>query len=102
MFLSNFDVLVQIALVLFISMFVGSGIMGIILGNRLSYREAVTARLMFTIKSSGFAVVTAMELFKDDPDAAVPATVMSVFVLLYFFSLLLEQDLLAKITGNKS
>lgn len=98
-FFSNFDVLVQIALVLFISMFVSGGIMGVVLGNKFSYKDIVTARLMFTIKSSGFAVVTAMELF--GKKAAVPATVMSVFVLLYFFSLLLEQNLLEKITGNK-
>ena len=77
-------------------MFVSSGILGIVLGRKFSYKDIVTTRLMFTIKSSGFAVVTAMELFGDD--AAVPATVMSVFVLLYFFSLLLEQNLLKKVT----
>ncbi len=98
-FFSNFDVLVQIALVLFISMFVSGGVMGIVLGNKFSYKDVVTTRLMFTIKSSGFAVVTAMELFGEK--AAVPATVMSVFVLLYFFSLLLEQNLLEKITSSK-
>ena len=88
-FFSDFDVLLKIIIVLFIAMFVVSLLLKFILKSKYPSGYIVSTRLLYSIKSSGFAVVTAMELFGGD--AAIPATVMSILVLVYFFSLLLEQ-----------
>jgi len=88
-FFSNFDELMVIAVVLLITMFLVSGLLGLFLKSKYDEKIVVSTRLLYSIKSSGFAVVTAMELFGGD--AAVPATVMSILVLVYFFSLLIEQ-----------
>ena len=90
-FFSNFDELMVIAVVLLITMFLVSGLLGLFLKGKYDEKIVISTRLLYSIKSSGFAVVTAMELFGGD--AAVPATVMSILVLVYFFSLLIEQKL---------
>ncbi len=93
-FFSNYDILMQITLVLIIAMFIVSGALGFLLKNKQDSKSIISTRLLYSIKSSGFAVVTAMELFGSD--AAVPATVMSILVLIYFFALLIEQKLFFK------
>ena len=93
-FFSDFDVLLKIIIVLFIAMFVVSLLLKFILKSKYPSDYIVSTRLLYSIKSSGFAVVTAMELFGGD--AAIPATVMSILVLVYFFSLLLEQRIFQK------
>ena len=93
-FFSDFDVLLKIIVVLFIAMFVVSLMLKFVLKSKQNADYIVSTRLLYSIKSSGFAVVTAMELFGGD--SAIPATVMSILVLVYFFSLLLEQRLFSK------
>lgn len=90
-FFSDFDVLFKVLLVLILVMFVGSILIKLFLRKQMSNEGIISTRLLFSIKSSGFAVVTAMSLF--DGKTAVPATVMSVLVLVYFLSLVLEKKL---------
>ena len=70
------------ALVLFISIF----LLGIAWGQIRKYMgrnpaTTLSQTLMLTIKSSGFAVVTALSLFGER--AAIPSAVMAIFVLLF-------------------
>ncbi len=85
-FFSNFEVLFLVALVLFLSIF-GLGFVYEKMAPklRISKEIAMTQKLLLTIKSSGFAVVTALTLF--GKEAAIPSAVMAIFVLLYLLYL---------------
>jgi len=85
-FFSNFEVLFLVALVLFLSIF-GLGWIYEKITAKLGVNKeiAITQNLLLTIKSSGFAVVTALTLF--GKEAAIPSAVMAVFVLLYLLYL---------------
>jgi BASS family bile acid:Na+ symporter len=85
-FFSNFDVLFWVSLVLFLSIF-GLGWFYKLICRKLAIPVpvAITQNLLVTMKSSGFAVVTALSLF--GAEAAIPSAVMAVFVLLYLLYL---------------
>lgn len=85
-FFSNFEILFLVALVLFLSIF-GLGWFYEFISARLGINKevALTQKLLLTIKSSGFAVVTALTLF--GKEAAIPSAVMAIFVLLYLLYL---------------
>jgi BASS family bile acid:Na+ symporter len=93
-FFSDFDVLFKVLSVLFLVMFIGSGLIKLLFSKQKSNEDIISTRLLFSIKSSGFAVVTAMSLFSGK--TAVPATVMSVLVLVFFLSLVVENKILDK------
>ncbi len=91
-FFSNFDVLALVAIALFGSLF-GLGFiyekLAPILG--ISPQVATTQKLLLTIKSSGFAVVTALTLFGEE--AAIPSAVLAVTVLAYLLFLNIRNDM---------
>lgn len=80
-FYQNFFLLFKIILVFVIIMFLGSWLLSLVLKNKVSKEKDISNKLIFAIKSSGFAVVTSIEIFGDK--ASVPATVMSVMVLVF-------------------
>jgi len=85
-FLSNFDVLFRVSLVLFISMFVLGQVYDFILKKLgVGSKDRMTQNLTLVIKSSGFSVVTALQLFGEE--GVIPSAVMSVFVLGYLLFL---------------
>jgi BASS family bile acid:Na+ symporter len=90
-FFSNFDVLFWVSLVLFLSIF-GLGWLYKLFCRKLAVSApvAVTQNLLVTLKSSGFAVVTALSLF--GTEAAIPSAVMAVFVLLYLLYLSIRKE----------
>ncbi|PKQ64800.1 hypothetical protein BZG02_02790 [Labilibaculum filiforme] len=91
-FFSNFDVLLLVSLVLFLGIF-GLGWIYELLTRTLKVKApvAITQNLLVTIKSSGFAVVTALTLFGEE--AAIPSAVMAVFVLAYLLYLSIRKEL---------
>ena len=90
-FFSNFEVLLLVSLVLFLGTF-GLGWCYEQFSKRvgISAPIAMTQNLLVTIKSSGFAVVTALTLF--GKEAAIPSAVMAVFVLLYLLYLSIRKE----------
>ncbi len=90
-FFSNFDILLLVSLVLFIGIF-GLGWFYEWFGKKIgiSAPVAVTQNLLVTIKSSGFAVVTALTLF--GTEAAIPSAVMAIFVLMYLLYLSIRKE----------
>ncbi|MCK5776546.1 MAG: hypothetical protein KAH25_10230 [Bacteroidales bacterium] len=89
-FLSNFDILFRVSLVLFISMFVLGQVYDYILMKLgVNPKDRMTQNLTLVIKSSGFSVVTALQLFGEE--GVIPSAVMSVFVLGYLLFLTFKQ-----------
>ncbi len=90
-FFSNFDILLLVSLVLFIGIF-GLGWFYEWFSKKIgiSAPVAVTQNLLVTIKSSGFAVVTALTLF--GTEAAIPSAVMAIFVLMYLLYLSIRKE----------
>lgn len=90
-FFSNFDILLLVSLVLFLGIF-GLGWIYELLGRRFGLKPSVamTQNLLVTIKSSGFAVVTALSLFGEE--AAIPSAVMAIFVLAYLLYLSIRKE----------
>jgi len=81
-FYSNVNMLISASLVLIISMFVLGAIFYFIREKQSNKPEIVTSEtLLLTIKSSGFAVVTSLELF--GKAATIPVALLSIFVLLF-------------------
>lgn len=80
-FYQDFILLAELIFTFFVIMFVGGKIVELVLKNRVEADILIADKLIFSIKSSGFAVVTAIQVFGDE--AAVPATIMSVMVLVY-------------------
>jgi len=91
-FLSNFDILFRVSLILFISMFVLGQVYDFILKRlNINSEERISQNLILTLKSSGFSVVTALQLFNET--VVIPSAVMSVFVLAYLLFLTFKQYL---------
>ena len=82
-FYEDFLLLFELIITFLIIMFLGGWLISLINKSKVTTEKIVSNKLIFAIKSSGFAVVTAIEIFGDK--AAVPSTVMSVMVLLYLF-----------------
>ena len=80
-FYNDFILLGELVLTFIFIMFIGGKLLELVLKSKVSKDIIIADKLIFTIKSSGFAVVTAIQVFGDE--AAVPATVMSVMVLMY-------------------
>ncbi|TRX70688.1 bile acid:sodium symporter family protein [Carboxylicivirga sp. M1479] len=94
-FFSEPLILLQIAVVLFVSHFV----LGLVFEKvaKVFKRDKVkmmSENLLLTIKSSGFAVVTAITLFGQK--AAIPTAGLAIFVLLYLLFLSFRKDLTDK------
>jgi len=91
-FFSNFEVLLLVSLVLFLGIF-GLGWFYEFFSRKIGVSApiAMTQNLLVTIKSSGFAVVTALTLF--GKEAAIPSAVMAVFVLLYLLYLSIRKEI---------
>ncbi len=90
-FLSNYDILFYVGLILFIAMFVLGQVYDLILKRfKIAPSERMSQNLLLTLKSSGFSVVTAIELFNED--AVIPSAVMSIFVLAYLLFLTFKKQ----------
>lgn len=96
-FLSNFDILFRVSLILFISIFVlGQAYDYILKKLNIDAKERMSQNLVLTLKSSGFSVVTALQLFNET--VVIPSAVMSIFVLAYLLFLTFKNYLLTKKT----
>ena len=85
-FFSDIETLALVTLVLFLSVFglgfVHSRFCKMI---NLNPKVAITQNLLLTIKSSGFAVVTALTLFGEE--AAIPSAILSILIVAYLLFL---------------
>ncbi|MBI9063028.1 MAG: hypothetical protein JEZ14_13690 [Marinilabiliaceae bacterium] len=94
-FFSEPGILLKIALILFIVHFVVGllfeKIGGIFVKDKV---KLMSQNLLLTIKSSGFAVVTALTLFGQK--AAIPTAGLAIFVLLYLLFLSIRMEIKAK------
>ena len=93
-FFNDFETLIKVISVLFFIMFIVGWIIKKLLKNKISKEDIISTQLLYSVKSSGFAVVTAIELFGNK--SAIPATVLSVMTLAY----LLYQILISRISKN--
>ena len=89
-FFNDFPTLIKVVSVLFVVMFIGSFILKQILKNKLSKPDLISTQLLYSVKSSGFSVVTAIQLFGNK--SAIPATVLSVMTLVYLLFLILKNS----------
>jgi BASS family bile acid:Na+ symporter len=94
-FLNRFDMLLNVGLILFIAIFVLGQLYDFIM-SKLSKttEERISQNLILTLKSSGFSVVIAMELFGGD--VVIPSAMLSIFVLGYLLFLTFKQWLANK------
>ncbi len=83
-FYNNYFLLSSIFLAFIIIMFGIAKIFGLFLQKSNTKEDVISKKLLFSVKSSGFAVVTAIDTF--GIEAAIPATVMSVVVILYLLA----------------
>lgn len=84
-FKNNLESLIMPTIVLFIIHFILGAAYFFLAGKLKIKREISTSEtLLVTIKSSGFAVVTALELF--GKEATIPAALLSIFVLIFLIS----------------
>jgi len=94
-FFSDFGTLGLVSLVLFLSIFVlGSLFSKLCKIMKFDPKVSITQNLLLTIKSSGFAVVTALTLFGEE--AAIPSAILSIAILAYLLFLNMKKDLAAK------
>jgi BASS family bile acid:Na+ symporter len=80
-FISDFSTLFKVSLSILLVMFGGSFLLKKIIKKQTAKPDIISSQLLFAVKSSGFSVVTAIQLFGDK--AAVPPTILSVAVLIY-------------------
>ncbi|MEN8120171.1 MAG: hypothetical protein ABFS35_07485 [Bacteroidota bacterium] len=85
-FYDDLLLLVSILVAFVIIMFGIGKIIGKILPKSNSKEDILSKKLLFSIKSSGFAVVTAINAF--GVEAAIPATILSIVVVLYLLALI--------------
>lgn len=78
---SNFSIIIYTSIILFTSIFILGLAYSRIRNKQISRPLNISHNLMLTLKSSGFSAATAISLFP--AKAAIPAAVLSVFVLLY-------------------
>lgn len=84
--LSDFKTILNIALIFFIAMFILGQAYDLLLKKlKVDKPTRISQNLLITLKSSGFSVVTALELF--DGTAVIPSALMSIFVLAYLLFL---------------
>ncbi|MGB5989099.1 MAG: hypothetical protein WBG43_05125 [Marinifilaceae bacterium] len=85
-FFSDFKTLALVTLVLFLSIFVlGFAYAKLCKFMKFDPKVSITQNLLLTIKSSGFAVVTALTLFGEE--AAIPSAILSIVILAYLIYL---------------
>lgn len=90
-FFDETAILFNVALILFITHFVLGISYEYIVGKWVKNKAfLISQNLLLTIKSSGFAVVTALTLF--GKKAAIPTAVLPIFVLLYLLFLSFRHD----------
>jgi len=83
--LNDYVTVLKTAGILFLSLFV-TGILYLYFNRKKPDKKLIISKnLILTVKSSGFAIALALILFK--PKSAVPAAVLSIFVLLWLISL---------------
>ncbi len=89
--LSDYRLILNVALIFFIGIFVLGQAFDII-SRKLGMKteDSMSYNLLLTIKSSGFSVVTAIAIFNNS--AVVPSAVMSIFVLLYLLFLTFQKS----------
>lgn len=94
-FLSNYELLLNISLIFFISIFVLGQLYDMLLTKlKVKADEKMSQNLVLVLKSSGFSVVTSMQLFNET--VVIPSAVLSVFVLLYLLFLSFKKYLSEK------
>ncbi len=86
-FYKDIDVLLKVSLSLLVVMFGGVYLIKLLLKKNKDFKDIISYQLLFAVKSSGFAVVTAMEVFGDK--TAVPATVLSVITLVFLLTMII-------------
>ncbi len=89
-FYNNFYQILSIVIVFVFIMFVLTKLYGKIMRNKFSNEDIISHKLLLTVKSSGFAIVLAMDFFNDK--AAIPATIMGVILLFYLLSLVFTKN----------
>lgn len=82
---NEFYIVAKTSLILFIALFGAGFLFNFLLKNKISKELLVSQNLMLTIKSSGFAIATALTLFGEE--SALPSAIMSIMVLLYLLFL---------------
>ncbi|PID88578.1 MAG: hypothetical protein CSB03_00640 [Bacteroidia bacterium] len=89
--LSDYVLVLDVALIFFIGIFVLGQAFDII-SRKMGMKsdDSMSFNLLLTIKSSGFSVVTAIAIFNNS--AVVPSAVMSIFVLLYLLFLTFQKS----------
>lgn len=91
-FFSDFRVLLQIFLTLFLATFVSGEVFTFFMKKTsVDRKKLITQNMLLTIKSSGFSVVTAYIVL--GKEAAVPSAVLSVVVLLYLLFLSFKAEI---------
>ncbi|MBN1253390.1 MAG: hypothetical protein JXR51_00245 [Bacteroidales bacterium] len=85
-FYKNYLLLISIFFAFVAIMFGIGKIIGLILQKSNNQEDILSKKLLFAIKSSGFAVVTSIDTF--GVDAAIPATIMSIVVIVYLLALI--------------
>jgi len=78
---SNIDILLKSVLIIVFAMFVIGYFYNLIMKKRINRQLLISHNLMISVKSSGFAVATSLAVFGDK--AAIPSSILAVFVLLY-------------------
>ncbi|MBC8147654.1 MAG: hypothetical protein H8E98_06685 [Bacteroidetes bacterium] len=89
-FVNNFGLVLKIIPAFIFVMFLLTRLYGILMRNKLSAEDIISNKLLLSIKSSGFAIVLAMDLFNNR--AAIPATIMSIMVLVYLLFLVFKKQ----------
>ncbi len=83
--LTDYTVVLKSAAIIFLSIF-GAGIIYLFIRRKKQDKKlTVSKNLMLTVKSSGFAIAVTLILFEEK--SAVPAAVMSIFILLWLVTL---------------
>ncbi len=79
--LNHFSIVIYSIIIFIISMFILGLVYSKLISRKINKELNISQNFMLTIKSSGFSAATALTLFESK--AAVPAAVLSIFVLLY-------------------
>lgn len=87
LFFNDFYTILKLSICFLLIVLIIPEVLGNVLKSFISYKDAISVKLLFSIKSAGFAIVTALELF--GKQAAVPSTVFSIIILVYLLYLLL-------------
>ncbi len=80
--LKNINSVFISAFILFVALFISGIVFSLLFKNKMKPADLISKNLMLTIKSSGFSIAIAITLF-EHKEAAIPAAIMSIFVLIY-------------------